>query len=97
MVQPRWSFASAAGALTCGFLLSWLQRSLLAQARSMSLESVCRSILLIYAGIQGIQALSFVFLSSAIEVSAETKRHTQVRSLPLFMSLHKSLFIVMQL
>jgi MFS family permease len=91
------SFASAAGALTCGFLLSWLQRSSFSQAGSTSLESACRSILLIYAGIQGIQAFSFVFLSSAIEVSAETKRHTQVRSVPLFMGLHKSLFVVMQL
>lgn len=86
------SFASAGGALVCGFLLNIFQNP---SYGGNSLKDSCRQVLFIYALVQVVQLICFFQLSPAIEVPTPTG--SSPSGISSFLGLHKSKGIVMQL
>ena len=84
------SFATAFGALFCGFLVDYLQYSF-----AFSPASSYQAAMIVYAFLQVFLVIGFHFLGPSIE--AETVTVREVNPIPLFLGLHKSKTIVIQL
>ena len=85
------SFANAAGAAVCGFLLTALSSLVSSEVSSF------RIVMLVYALLQCAKLLCFLRLNSEIEVPEGTLAKTKASPVALFMGLHKSKNIVLQL
>jgi len=87
------SFANALGALTCGFLIKYLESHY-----QYSLLVSCQYILVLYGCLQAIVGALFYSLGSEIEVPPITDEQLAAKSLTSqFLGLHKSKWIVFQL
>lgn len=85
-------FASATGALFCGYVISTLNGSY-----GYSMLDSYRAVMILYTAIQVILCLSFTFLSADCEVPLDAGKVKTANPVTLFLGLHKSKGIVLKL
>lgn len=85
------SFAGATGALLCGFLIEY------ALTRGWTEVEACKLVLFFYALVQLCLGYTFFHLSPSIELPRREAHVKEVNPVSLFLGLHKSKWIIVQL